>query len=106
MPVLEVVAFSATSAKPALFAYEDGRRSFASDLDDTTVLPLAGRCVAGISGSATADTDGFFGDGTRAAVEAFQHLRGLRVESAEVLHGALWAKLSDHAPVIATLHLD
>jgi endonuclease/exonuclease/phosphatase family metal-dependent hydrolase len=34
------------------------------------------------------------------------YLRGLRVESAEVLHGALWAKLSDHAPVIATLHLD
>ena len=34
------------------------------------------------------------------------YLRGLQVESAEVLHGALWAKLSDHAPVIATLHLD
>jgi N-acetylmuramoyl-L-alanine amidase len=26
------------------------------------------------------DTDGVFGDGTRAAVEAFQHLRGLRVD--------------------------
>jgi endonuclease/exonuclease/phosphatase family metal-dependent hydrolase len=34
------------------------------------------------------------------------YLRGLRVESAEVLHGALWAKLSDHAPVIATLQLE
>jgi endonuclease/exonuclease/phosphatase family metal-dependent hydrolase len=34
------------------------------------------------------------------------YLRGLRAESAEVLHGALWAKLSDHAPVIATVHLD
>jgi endonuclease/exonuclease/phosphatase family metal-dependent hydrolase len=34
------------------------------------------------------------------------YLRGMHVESAEVLHGALWAKLSDHAPVIATLHLD
>jgi endonuclease/exonuclease/phosphatase family metal-dependent hydrolase len=34
------------------------------------------------------------------------YLRGLKVESAAVLHGALWAKLSDHAPIIATLHLD
>ncbi|RXZ36270.1 endonuclease [Oxalobacteraceae bacterium CAVE-383] len=34
------------------------------------------------------------------------YVRRLRVESAEVLHGALWAKLSDHAPIITTLHLD
>lgn len=34
------------------------------------------------------------------------YLRGLTVESAEVLHGALWAKLSDHAPIVATLSLD
>jgi endonuclease/exonuclease/phosphatase family metal-dependent hydrolase len=34
------------------------------------------------------------------------YLRGLKVESAEVLHGALWAKLSDHSPIIATLQLD
>jgi endonuclease/exonuclease/phosphatase family metal-dependent hydrolase len=34
------------------------------------------------------------------------YLRGLTVESAEVLHGALWAKLSDHAPIVATLNLD
>jgi endonuclease/exonuclease/phosphatase family metal-dependent hydrolase len=34
------------------------------------------------------------------------YLRGLHVDSAEVLHGPLWAKLSDHSPVIATLHLD
>ncbi|MDB5775563.1 MAG: endonuclease/Exonuclease/phosphatase family protein [Herbaspirillum sp.] len=34
------------------------------------------------------------------------YLRGLSVESAQVLHGALWAKLSDHAPVVATLNLD
>ena len=33
------------------------------------------------------------------------YLRGFTVESAEVLHGAMWAKLSDHAPLIATLQL-
>ena len=31
------------------------------------------------------------------------YVRGLRVESAQVLHGTLWAKLSDHSPIIATL---
>lgn len=33
------------------------------------------------------------------------YLRGFTVESAEVLHGAEWAKLSDHAPIVATLKL-
>ena len=34
------------------------------------------------------------------------YVRGFKVESAQVLHGALWAQLSDHAPIVATLHLD
>lgn len=33
------------------------------------------------------------------------YVRGFTVESAQVLHGALWAKLSDHAPIVATLNL-
>ncbi|MFC3108570.1 endonuclease/exonuclease/phosphatase family protein [Undibacterium arcticum] len=33
------------------------------------------------------------------------YVRGFAVESAQVLHGALWAKLSDHAPIVATLKL-
>jgi endonuclease/exonuclease/phosphatase family metal-dependent hydrolase len=33
------------------------------------------------------------------------YVRGFKVESAQVLHGALWAKLSDHAPIVATLEL-
>lgn len=33
------------------------------------------------------------------------YVRGFTVESAEVLHGALWAKLSDHAPIVTTLQL-
>jgi len=33
------------------------------------------------------------------------YLRGFAVESAEVLHGPAWAKLSDHAPIVATLRL-
>jgi endonuclease/exonuclease/phosphatase family metal-dependent hydrolase len=33
------------------------------------------------------------------------YVRGFYVEAAQVLHGALWAKLSDHAPLVATLHL-
>jgi N-acetylmuramoyl-L-alanine amidase len=33
-----------------------------------------------LHGGALIDADGVFGDGTRAAVEAFQHLRGLRVD--------------------------
>ncbi|HVK94169.1 MAG TPA: endonuclease/exonuclease/phosphatase family protein [Noviherbaspirillum sp.] len=33
------------------------------------------------------------------------YVRGCSIESAQVLHGALWAKLSDHAPIVATLAL-
>ncbi len=33
------------------------------------------------------------------------YVRGFRVAEAEVLHGGLWAKLSDHAPIVATLEL-
>lgn len=33
------------------------------------------------------------------------YLRGFEVESAQVLHGKLWATLSDHAPIITTLLL-
>lgn len=33
------------------------------------------------------------------------YVRGFTVESAEVLHGGAWAKLSDHAPIVATLEL-
>jgi len=34
------------------------------------------------------------------------YVRGFSVESAKVLHGVMWAKLSDHAPIVATLQLD
>lgn len=34
------------------------------------------------------------------------YVRGFKVESAQVLHGALWAKLSDHAPIVTTLELE
>jgi endonuclease/exonuclease/phosphatase family metal-dependent hydrolase len=33
------------------------------------------------------------------------YVRGFKVDTAEVLHGTLWAKLSDHAPIVATLQL-
>ncbi len=33
------------------------------------------------------------------------YVRGFHVESAQVLHGAEWSKLSDHAPVLASLRL-
>ncbi|HJU71860.1 MAG TPA: endonuclease/exonuclease/phosphatase family protein [Paucimonas sp.] len=33
------------------------------------------------------------------------YVRGFTVGSARVLHGASWAKLSDHAPVVTTLHM-
>lgn len=33
------------------------------------------------------------------------YVRGFRIETAQVLHGALWAKLSDHAPIVASLEL-
>jgi endonuclease/exonuclease/phosphatase family metal-dependent hydrolase len=33
------------------------------------------------------------------------YVRGFKVDSAQVLHGALWAKLSDHAPIVAALEL-
>ena len=34
------------------------------------------------------------------------YVRGFTVEHAEVLHGTLWAKLSDHAPIVASLSLN
>jgi endonuclease/exonuclease/phosphatase family metal-dependent hydrolase len=34
------------------------------------------------------------------------YLRGFKVESAKVLYGPLWAKLSDHAPIVATLQME
>jgi endonuclease/exonuclease/phosphatase family metal-dependent hydrolase len=33
------------------------------------------------------------------------YVRGFKVDNAEVLHGTLWAKLSDHAPIVASLQL-
>lgn len=33
------------------------------------------------------------------------YVRGFRVDSAQVLHGPMWARLSDHAPIVATLEL-
>lgn len=33
------------------------------------------------------------------------YVRGFDIEAAQVLHGPLWAKLSDHAPIIASLDL-
>jgi len=33
------------------------------------------------------------------------YVRGFQVETAQVMHGPLWAKLSDHAPIVASLHL-
>ncbi|WP_151448072.1 endonuclease/exonuclease/phosphatase family protein [Lacisediminimonas profundi] len=33
------------------------------------------------------------------------YVRGFEIESAKVLHGVRWARLSDHAPLIATLRL-
>lgn len=33
------------------------------------------------------------------------YVRGFKIETAQVLHGALWARLSDHAPIVATLEL-
>jgi endonuclease/exonuclease/phosphatase family metal-dependent hydrolase len=33
------------------------------------------------------------------------YVRGFRVETAQVLHGTLWARLSDHAPIVANLEL-
>jgi endonuclease/exonuclease/phosphatase family metal-dependent hydrolase len=33
------------------------------------------------------------------------YVRGFQVEAAKVMHGALWAKLSDHAPIVADLRL-
>jgi endonuclease/exonuclease/phosphatase family metal-dependent hydrolase len=33
------------------------------------------------------------------------YVRGFKVDTAQVLHGTLWAKLSDHAPIVANLVL-
>ena len=33
------------------------------------------------------------------------YLRGIKPESAQVLHGAFWARLSDHAPIISTVEI-
>jgi endonuclease/exonuclease/phosphatase family metal-dependent hydrolase len=31
------------------------------------------------------------------------YVRGFKVESAKVMHGILWSRLSDHAPIVAEL---
>ena len=33
------------------------------------------------------------------------YVRGFQVDTAQVMHGPLWAKLSDHAPIVAALRL-
>lgn len=33
------------------------------------------------------------------------YVRGFRVASAQVLHGGIWTKLSDHAPIVASLEM-
>jgi endonuclease/exonuclease/phosphatase family metal-dependent hydrolase len=33
------------------------------------------------------------------------YVRGFKVDTAQVMHGTLWAKLSDHAPIVANLKL-
>ena len=33
------------------------------------------------------------------------YVRGFKVDTAQVMHGPLWAKLSDHAPIVANLKL-
>jgi endonuclease/exonuclease/phosphatase family metal-dependent hydrolase len=33
------------------------------------------------------------------------YVRGFKVDNAQVMHGPLWAKLSDHAPIVAELQL-
>jgi len=33
------------------------------------------------------------------------YVRGFKVDTAQVMHGPLWAKLSDHAPIVASLKL-
>ncbi len=33
------------------------------------------------------------------------YVRGFSIEAAQVLHGPLWAQLSDHAPIVATLQM-
>lgn len=33
------------------------------------------------------------------------YIRGLSIESAQVMHGMSWSRLSDHAPIVATLQL-
>ena len=34
------------------------------------------------------------------------YVRGFKVDNAQVMHGPLWAKLSDHAPIVAELQLE
>ncbi|MFC0132219.1 endonuclease [Massilia eurypsychrophila] len=33
------------------------------------------------------------------------YVRGFKIDTAQVMHGTLWAKLSDHAPIVANLML-
>jgi endonuclease/exonuclease/phosphatase family metal-dependent hydrolase len=33
------------------------------------------------------------------------YVRGFAVHDAQVLHGAQWARLSDHAPIVASLEM-
>lgn len=114
--LIEAVQASAPKDAPVIIAgdFNDWRDTLSDKLRATLgVVEVFDQADAG---SALADLmRSLTGRGTRAArtfpaaLPWFRldriYVRGFKVDSAEVLHGTLWAKLSDHAPIVANLTL-
>jgi endonuclease/exonuclease/phosphatase family metal-dependent hydrolase len=119
--LIEAVNASAPDGEPVIIAgdFNDWRNTLSGTLRNAlgvveafdqigsnTTLDELGRTLAARTGSArsVAPARTF-----PAALPFFRldriYVRGFQVEAAEVMHGSLWAKLSDHAPIVATLAL-
>jgi len=115
--LIEAVQASAPNGEPIIIAgdFNDWRNTLSDDLrqalgvaevfdqiGSNSMLDELGRTLRGKNSVPQART-------FPAALPFFRldriYVRGFHVEAAEVLHGTLWARLSDHAPIVASLQL-
>lgn len=115
--LIEAVRTSAPDGEPVIIAgdFNDWRNTLSDELrralgvvevfdqiGSNSTLDELGRVLGGKNAVRQART-------FPAALPFFRldriYVRGFDVKAAEVLHGTLWAKLSDHAPIVASLSL-
>jgi endonuclease/exonuclease/phosphatase family metal-dependent hydrolase len=116
--LIEAVNKSAGHGEPVIIAgdFNDWRNTLSDRLrkelgvrevfDELNAKPRLGHLVRTLAGRPVTPTPART---FPSALPMFQldriYVRGFKVESAQVLHGPMWAKLSDHSPIIANLEL-